>query len=527
MEKNNNNKILLLIILSIFAYGCVPTLDSISMSPGSSFSVEIGSLNPDAIVQSVVGDFPYYLKEVPSDSSLGLTQLIVTVMDGNGSSAEISIPIEIVNTRQPLIRLIGDSTITLGIESAWDEPGITMHDPVDGLTVIDSESLQSNQFVSGEVKNGVIGDYVLTYKAKDALGNISNIITRTVIIKDLEGPILRFSPSVIILEGTPISFDDINVSDNLDARENIKLSAIWNGLNQSNPSVGEYVVTIEAIDSSNNKTVLNRNYKVIYSLDRLFFELDNLAAINQVSTISSLLIEYQNYDEVDQTRYQQLRRLFVSKHQVVYLNQYNTIKETQSIETASEFLKRNSIFFDNTFVKDEIFRLVSASISRLSEAKEWDEALLLADKYRNDLSNSHYERFITITLSSMVRASNSNNALSHRRSLEKYAAAIGGKESTTFINNSELISELIFLQFWNRGAIGEAVRSITSDRVNAYISANNADNLVRSETRKKLLELQRDEFSRTQLVEFAGSIKYQFTIISNDWYVSYINTLFS
>ena len=527
MLKNHNSKIFALIISSFLLHGCVRTLDSISMESGTPFTVEIGSLNPDAIVQSVVGDFKYSLKQIPSDRSLGFGVLIVTVMDGNGSSAEISIPIEIVNTRQPLIELIGDSRVTIGIESIWGEPGIRMQDPVNGITTITGESLIINQFVSGKVENGVVGEYVLTYKAKDALGNISNTLTRTIIIRDLQGPVLSFSPSVIVLEGTPISLDDIDVTDNLDSKENIQMNVIWNGLNPTNPTIGEYTVTIEAIDSSNNKTSLNRNYKVIYTLDGLFLVLDNLASRNEITAITTLLTEYQNYSQLDQTRFQQLRRAFVSKHQVTYLTQYNAIKETQSIESAAQFLRRNSIFFDSTFVNDEMFRLVSSNLNRLSEAKKWDEALLAVDQYRGDLLNIHYERFISITLSSMVRDSNSSNASNHRRLLERYATAIGGIESTNYINNSAVISELVFLQFWNQGVIGEAIRSITSDRVNGYISAVSADELVRSETRKKLVEFHRDELTQPELLNFARSINYQYTTIPNGWYVTYIDSLFS
>lgn len=526
MLNNKNYKILLPLLLVILMHGCIQTLDSLTFDQGAPIKVEFGSLNAEEIAQSVVGNFAYSIKGIPSDTSLGITEIRLTVLDGNGSSVNISIPIEIVNTKQPKIQLIGDSVITLPLNATWTDFGISMEDPVNGLTTFNSLELNQKQFVKGTVLFGTPGEYNLTYQASDELGNLSNVIVRTIIIKDFDGPVLEFTPSVTLFEGTPVSLDDIRVSDNIDLLTKDDLNVLWNGLNQLNPMVGEYQVTIQATDSSNNRTEKQRTYIVIYPVERLFVVLDDLARRNQVLRISELLSEYQNYPQIDQSRFLQSRRLFLSKHQSTYLSQYNSIKETQSIENAAAFLKLNSIFFEISFVNDEIFRLVSSNINRLSDEKAWEQALLVADQYRDDLSTNHYERFITITLSSMVRASNSNNAEANRRLLEQYAEAIGGMESTIYVNNSSLISELVFLDLWNKGATREATRSMSSDRDNGYISATLADELVRSEMRKTISSMHRNDSRREQLTNYGSSIIYNFTTIGNNWYFSYINTLF-
>lgn len=78
----------------------------------------------------------------------------------------------------PLVRLNGPTRMTLPIGQAFDDPGAVAVDGIDGeLDVV----------TSGQVVHALPGEYVMSYSARDAAGNVSRI-TRTVVVTDTADP---------------------------------------------------------------------------------------------------------------------------------------------------------------------------------------------------------------------------------------------------------------------------------------------------------------------------------------------------
>lgn len=75
------------------------------------------------------------------------------------------------DTSRPVISLIGPPEITVEVEQAFDDPGATATDDVDGALT---------PAVDNPVDTKVIGTYVVTYTAKDSAGNAAVPVTRTV-----------------------------------------------------------------------------------------------------------------------------------------------------------------------------------------------------------------------------------------------------------------------------------------------------------------------------------------------------------
>lgn len=526
MPRKKIYKIFSSFIFLVLLQGCVQTLDSLSLNPEMTFRVELGELDPNEIAQAVVGDFSYSIKEIPSDNLLGHTELKLTVLDGNGSSVDISIPVEIVNTKSPTLVLNGNSTIYVATNSPWSDPGVTMQDPIDGTTSFTYEQLSQSGFIQGSINLNEPGEYIFTYQTQDTVGNLSNIITRTVVVQDVESPLIQFTPTVVLFEGVPITLEDILVTDNVDKLTYNDLKITWNGLNANNPRVGEYTVFFEAIDSSNNRTIRNRTYKIIYSLDRLFVVLNQLASSSQVDQLNQLMREYEAYPQIDQIQFQQRRQQFITTYEERYLEQYNQLKTNADTFRAMEFLKEMSVFFEPSFVTTEIYRLVATQVSSYQSSRQWEDALSLVDEYQNEITVNQYRNLIRQTISFMSNATTVSNNQVHRRLLNRYADVIGGTRNINFLVNSAKITEMVFLEKWAPRTYNAATMTLIIDRDLGYISDEQADKLVQDNMIRVINQMFDASAGEAIILTFAQEIEYDFITINNKWYESYITNLF-
>jgi VCBS repeat-containing protein len=73
----------------------------------------------------------------------------------------------------PVIRLRGDATVSVIIDSPYTDPGATASDPEDG-------DLTSKIVVTNAVNTAVLGTYTITYAVSDRSGNAAVPVTRTV-----------------------------------------------------------------------------------------------------------------------------------------------------------------------------------------------------------------------------------------------------------------------------------------------------------------------------------------------------------
>ncbi len=146
------------------------------------------------------------------------------------------------DTTKPVIRLNGDSSITLEVKSSFNDPL---------ASVSDNKDINVNLITSGVVNTGVLGTYTLRYNAIDNAGNRADEVVRTVRVVDTTKPVVTLigSSTVRVKQGETYTEPGMNVSDNYDSSNQIQ-QTISGSVNIS--TVGTYTLTYTARDSSGN-----------------------------------------------------------------------------------------------------------------------------------------------------------------------------------------------------------------------------------------------------------------------------------
>ena len=153
-----------------------------------------------------------------------------------------------VDVEPPTIVLNGENQIILSQFEAFNDPGAVANDNYDGSISVTT---------SGNVNTAEIGQYILQYIAVDSSGNTSTI-SRTIIIEE----ILDTTPPNISLVGESTvyvnqnaSFVDLGVNAIDDVDGNLE-SSVTGDVDVS--TIGEYVLTYTATDSSDNTASIQR-----------------------------------------------------------------------------------------------------------------------------------------------------------------------------------------------------------------------------------------------------------------------------
>jgi hypothetical protein len=84
------------------------------------------------------------------------------------------------DTERPTIQLLGQGSVTLTVESAYQDAGATASDRIDG-------NLTPRIVVDNPVNTAVVGTYTVTYDVTDSSGNAALRVTRSVRVAPREG----------------------------------------------------------------------------------------------------------------------------------------------------------------------------------------------------------------------------------------------------------------------------------------------------------------------------------------------------
>ena len=154
------------------------------------------------------------------------------------------------DTTPPIISLNGANPLILEAGKNFTDPGATARDDRDGSVTVT---------ISEDVNTSKVGEYTITYSAKDSAGNKANTI-RVVKVVDTTPPTisLKGDNPMILTEGSSFNDPGVNTSDN--ANGEIKVTT--SGSVDTN-KVGEYSLIYIATDNSGNKVKTTRVIKVI------------------------------------------------------------------------------------------------------------------------------------------------------------------------------------------------------------------------------------------------------------------------
>lgn len=120
---------------------------------------------------------------VSANSGPGVYQVTFNLMDVNGNAAdEVIRTVTVVDTKKPIINLIGGARIVVLRNTSFTDPGVVATDQCEG-------DISDRVVVGGDiVDTAVEGDYVITYDVTDSEGNVARQVYRVVKVVGSGGP---------------------------------------------------------------------------------------------------------------------------------------------------------------------------------------------------------------------------------------------------------------------------------------------------------------------------------------------------
>jgi surface protein len=157
----------------------------------------------------------------------------------------------------PEVALIGESNVTISVGTDYVELGALFVDDRDGAMPV--------TIISGTVDTTTLGEYTVTYTARDAAGN-EDVITRTVnvIEADTIDPVLTLKGAPTITLGQDEAYIDLGVTA-LDERDGILTPVISGTVDYR--VTGTYTITYTAADAAGNTVTTSRT--VIVPVDTI------------------------------------------------------------------------------------------------------------------------------------------------------------------------------------------------------------------------------------------------------------------
>jgi len=205
-----------------------------------------------------------------SNKGNGEIKFEISLVDDKGNMSQPTVikitrennttPSIVKDTIKPVIKLNGNKTITLILNTPYHELGAKAIDNIDGVVKVTS---------SGAVDVLKLGTYTITYTAIDKAGN-RTIVTRVITV--IKKPIVadRVAPIITIIGENPISivqnstYKDLGATAKDDKDENIVVKA---NSNVKTSNLGEYTITYTATDKAGNKSTATRVVKVVLPAD--------------------------------------------------------------------------------------------------------------------------------------------------------------------------------------------------------------------------------------------------------------------
>lgn len=177
-------------------------------------------------------------------STAGTYTLSYDAVDSSGNNnVQVTRDVEVITGDLPIISLTGANPQTIEVFDAYSELGATANDSEDGnITndmVIDSTAVDAN----------IVGSYTVTYNVSDSNGNNATQQSRTVNVVDTQAPVIALNGDAtmrLYLDET-YTEDGASCIDNYDSSCSVSTSG-----SVDTSTVGTYVVTYDAMDSSGN-----------------------------------------------------------------------------------------------------------------------------------------------------------------------------------------------------------------------------------------------------------------------------------
>ena len=179
-------------------------------------------------------------------AKIGTYQLAYNVKDSNGNAAvEMVRTVVVKDGMAPQVKLVGTEKVVLELGQEYQEKGAEAVDALDG-------DVTASVLIKSSVDLGKPGLYEVSYTAQDQSGNVSKPLIRLVKIEDTTAPSIVLNGESVVQVEAGAQYVDAGAVVNDPA-----VGDITPRLKVNNPvnvqSLGEYVVTFTASDSSGNR----------------------------------------------------------------------------------------------------------------------------------------------------------------------------------------------------------------------------------------------------------------------------------
>ena len=176
--------------------------------------------------------------------------------DNNWRLLKIKVTGQTTDTTPPVIKLEGSSLVTITVDDTYTEQGATCEDDVDA---------DKPATVGGDtVDTSTVGQYTVTYDCTDTSNNEATQVSRTVNVQsapDTDAPVIIITGSANI----QLTVDDTYTEQGAVCEDNVDAdkAATVGGDTVDTSTVGQYTVTYDCTDSSNNEaTQVSRTVNV-------------------------------------------------------------------------------------------------------------------------------------------------------------------------------------------------------------------------------------------------------------------------
>lgn len=134
-----------------------------------------------------------------NEDTLGDYNVQFSVTDSANNTSSVTVIFRVVDVVDPLINLVGGTSINIEYGTSWSDPGYSCNDNYDPTCTVST---------SGTVNDSVLGSYTLYYDATDSSGNTATQRSRTVIVQDTTPPTITLSGNSTIYVEYGDSFTD-------------------------------------------------------------------------------------------------------------------------------------------------------------------------------------------------------------------------------------------------------------------------------------------------------------------------------
>ena len=411
-------KILGYFILVFLLNGCVETIESFDLPSSNTTRVQYGYSDFDTIARRYATGNQYEILQFPLTNQLGSSEMQIRISDELNNNFDLIIDVITEDKEAPTIEFGPSTNFVIEVYSPFIDPGITFKDNFDSDGVIPYSVLQNLGYTSGIVNTSKVGVYRIDYQLEDSSGNLSNKITRTINVVDTTRPSISGTSRVTLVTGMQITDYEITYSDNYDSIDDIDISIDWNGLDDSNPQPGIYLVTFTATDSSGNTRTFERQYEILFDANSLEDSLQNLVNRGNYSSVFTTLDDYR--DSLGDDEINRLKNTFEGIIETRVINIYNSSKAGWDVVTRINFLEENRIYLNTSFVNRELEVLVLDEFNVMLDSEEFNSALSILKINKDNLTPSAYRTKISAVFSRMASATTTNNEAFYRSLLNSY-----------------------------------------------------------------------------------------------------------